>query len=146
MTQKIRLLTLFLQRFEGFSSPRIAVLALNPHAQEFTCGAEKRIARAVRSAQRNARTSLVVEGPFPADTLKQLLTEFDGIVAMYHDQAMIPAKLLATGGVNVTLGLPFPRTSPLHGTAFDIAERYLARPESMIDAIKLCQRMTLMVQ
>lgn len=135
--ERIRLLDEFLRRYEKLSRPKIAVLALNPHAYEFTCGAESRIARAIHQV-----SPIRAEGPFPGDTLVQLVGRYDGIVAMYHDQAMIPAKLLAQGkGVNVTLGLPGVRASPLHGTAFDIAGKGIAREDSMVAAIRLCQRL-----
>ena len=137
VVEKVRLLHDFLRLREGIRRPRIAVLALNPHAYEFSRGEEARIAQGIRLARR-AR----VAGPFPADTIVQLLTRFDGFVAMYHDQAMIPAKLLAQGrGVNVTIGLPCIRTSPLHGTAFDIAGKGIAQPGSMIAAVETALRL-----
>jgi 4-hydroxythreonine-4-phosphate dehydrogenase len=134
---KIRLLADFLKRREGIARPRIAVLALNPHGREFTLGEEARIAQGIQATRLTG-----VEGPFPADTIGQLLPRYDGLVAMYHDQAMIPAKLLAQGrGVNLTLGLPVVRTSPLHGTAFDIAGKGIASPDSMIAAIRVALRL-----
>jgi 4-hydroxythreonine-4-phosphate dehydrogenase len=137
VAEKICLLSDFLRRQEGIARPRIAVLALNPHGREFTLGEEARIAQGIRAAHTTG-----VEGPFPADTIGQLLTRYDGLVAMYHDQAMIPAKLLARGrGVNLTLGLPKVRTSPLHGTAFDIAGKGIASADSMIAAIKVALRL-----
>jgi 4-hydroxythreonine-4-phosphate dehydrogenase len=155
--EKIRLLDEFLRHGEHIRSPKIAVLALNPHAWEFTLGEEIRIANGIRRANgsrltaHGSRPSAVrrlpsaphADGPFPADSIPFLLEKYDGIVAMYHDQAMIPAKLLSGGrGVNVTLGLPRPRTSPLHGTAFDIAGKGIASPASMEAAIELCLRLT----
>ena len=137
VAEKINLLADFLKRREKIARPRIAVLALNPHGREFTLGEEERIAQGIRSARVAG-----VEGPFPADTIGQLLGRYDGLVAMYHDQAMIPAKLLAQGrGVNLTLGLPAVRTSPLHGTAFDIAGKGIASPDSMIAAIRVALRL-----
>jgi 4-hydroxythreonine-4-phosphate dehydrogenase len=137
VAEKIRLLHDFLRSRERIRQPRIAVLALNPHAHEFSLGEEARIVRGIRLVRRTG-----VAGPFPADTLVQLLPRFDGIVAMYHDQAMIPAKLLAQGrGVNMTIGLPFIRTSPLHGTAFDIAGNGIAQPDSMTAAIETALRL-----
>ena len=115
--------------------PRIAVLALNPHSFEFSAGEEEKIAKAIKKAQ---KLGIKTSGPFPADTINELIDKFDGFVAMYHDQGMIPVKLLARDqGVNVTLGLPYPRTSPLHGCAFDIAGKNIANPSSMIAAIEL---------
>jgi 4-hydroxythreonine-4-phosphate dehydrogenase len=142
VAEKIGLLHEFLRQQERIHRPRIAVLALNPHAYEFTLGEEARIARGIQLASRRV-ASVKADGPFPADTIGRLLENYDGIVAMYHDQAMIPAKLLARDrGVNVTLGLPFIRTSPLHGTAFDIAGKGAASSESMEAAIRLCLRLT----
>jgi 4-hydroxythreonine-4-phosphate dehydrogenase len=86
-------------------------------------------------------------GPFPADTLflRAVQGEFDGVVAMYHDQGMIPVKLLAfEEAVNVTIGIPIIRTSPAHGTAFDIAGKNIANPSSMKAAIKLAIQMARM--
>jgi 4-hydroxythreonine-4-phosphate dehydrogenase len=142
VAEKIRLLDDFLRRSENLPRPRIAVLALNPHAWEFTLGEEVKITRGIRLA-----SGIRAEGPFPADSISFLLQRYDGIIAMYHDQAMIPAKLLAQGrGVNVTLGLPCVRTSPLHGTAFDIAGKGVASPASMEAAIELCLRLTHTIQ
>ncbi len=137
--EKIVLLHRFLQQ-EGKRQPRIGVFALNPHGEEFSLGEEKKIARALRQA---GRQRIRVSGPLPADTVFAHLDEFDGFVAMFHDQAMIPAKLIAGGaGVNVTLGLPRIRTSPLHGVAFDIAGRGVASARSMIAALQLARRIT----
>ena len=132
--EKAALLAEFL-RLEGNPEPHIGVMAFNPHGDEFSLGEEKRIAEGVRRARRRG---INAAGPFPADTLVGR-AGFDGLVAMYHDQAMIPAKLTGPG-VNVTLGLGRVRTSPLHGTAFDIAGRGQARPDSMIAAIRLARR------
>jgi 4-hydroxythreonine-4-phosphate dehydrogenase len=119
----------------GIPRPRIAVTGLNPHAGEGgLLGTEEQriIAPAVREAG--------AVGPCPADTVfyRALHGEFDAVVAMYHDQGLGPFKLLAfDNGVNVTLGLPFIRTSPDHGTAPDIAGQNVARPAGMIAAINL---------
>ncbi len=135
--EKTVLLDEFLRREAGdvkrAASLRIAVLALNPHGAEFSLGEEARIAEGVRRAR---RAGINAVGPVPADAA--MAGECGGYVAMYHDQAMIPAKLLGRdSGVNVTLGLPYVRTSPLHGTAFDIAGRGVARADSMRAAIAL---------
>jgi len=128
----------------GFRRPRIGVAGLNPHAGEggLLGGEESRvIAPAVRRA---ARKGLDVTGPWPADTLfhKAYHGVFDAVVAMYHDQGLAPLKMIAFDtGVNLTLGLPFVRTSPDHGTAFDIAGKGVARPDSMIAAINLAARL-----
>jgi 4-hydroxythreonine-4-phosphate dehydrogenase len=124
----------------GIRRPRIAVAGLNPHAGEGgLLGDEERriIAPAVKRA---ARRGIVVSGPHSADTLfyRAAHGQFDAIVAMYHDQGLGPLKLIAfDNGVNLTLGLPFVRTSPDHGTAPDIAGKGIARPDGMIAAINM---------
>ncbi len=136
--EKILLLDEFLQ-IESKSTPKICVLALNPHAQEFSLGEEGRINIAIKKAREKG---VDAQGPFPADSIFARVDEFDGFVAMYHDQAMIPAKLLGRGrGVNVTLGLGRIRTSPLHGVAFDIAGKGVADPNSIKTAIRLAQKL-----
>jgi 4-hydroxythreonine-4-phosphate dehydrogenase len=132
-------------RCRGKSAPRIAVAGLNPHAGESgKLGSEEIeiIAPAVaelQSAIRNAQSPIFV-GPHSPDTVfhRAIEGEFDAVLCMYHDQGLIPLKLHAFHeGVNITLGLPFPRTSPDHGTAFEIAGKGIARPDSMIAAINL---------
>lgn len=124
----------------GIERPRIAVCGLNPHAgEEGNFGDEERrvISPAILMA---GEAGINVSGPYPADTvfLKALEGRFDCVVAMYHDQGLLPIKLLAwREAVNVTLGLPIIRTSPDHGTAFDIAGRNRADPSSMIAAANL---------
>ena len=146
------LLVEFLQR-RKIESPRIAVAGLNPHAgesgqigREETDLIEPAIAELSSQLSTNAgpaRTNpqlASVSGPHPPDTVfnRAVDGEFDAVLCMYHDQGLIPLKLHAFhAGVNVTLGLPFPRTSPDHGTAFDIAGKNIARPDSMIAAINL---------
>jgi 4-hydroxythreonine-4-phosphate dehydrogenase len=124
--------------------PRIAVAGLNPHAGEHGLfGAEEERAIAPAIAACRAR-GIEVSGPFPADTVFVRATrgEFDAVVACYHDQGLIPVKLLAFGqAVNVTIGLPIIRTSVDHGTAFDIAGKGIADPESMIAAVLLAARL-----
>jgi 4-hydroxythreonine-4-phosphate dehydrogenase len=129
-----------LRRDFGVPAPRIAVTGLNPHA-----GEEGRMGReeidVIAPAVADLRSEgLSVTGPHPADTLfhKAARHGYDAAVAMYHDQALIPFKTLAfEDGVNVTLGLPFVRTSPDHGTAFDIAALGRASPQSLIQSLKL---------
>lgn len=128
----------------GIKRPRIAVAGLNPHAGEGgQFGDEER--RVIEPAMQMARNAgMDVSGPFPADTLflPQHARRFDGIVAMYHDQGLIPIKLLAFhSAVNVTLGLPIIRTGVDHGTAFDIAGTNSANPGSMKEAIRLACRL-----
>ncbi len=133
-----------MKRYFGIASPRIAVCGLNPHAGEAgRFGREEidAIAPAVRQAQREG---ILCDGPTPADVVftRRQLARHDAVVAMYHDQANIPVKLLAfEEGVNVTLGLPIIRTSPDHGTAYDIAAKGVAEPTSLIAAIRLAAHM-----
>jgi 4-hydroxythreonine-4-phosphate dehydrogenase len=132
-----------LPRF-GLSSPRIAVAGLNPHAGEhglFGREDDEVIRPAIEACRGR---SIDVAGPFPADTVfvRAVRGEFDVVVACYHDQGLIPVKLLAFGrAVNVTLGLPIVRTSVDHGTAFDIAGRGMADAGSMIAAVRLAARL-----
>ncbi|HSK11402.1 MAG TPA: 4-hydroxythreonine-4-phosphate dehydrogenase PdxA [Vicinamibacterales bacterium] len=132
-----------LPRF-GYPAPRLAVAALNPHAGEGgVIGREDD--EILRPAIMEARAGgIQVEGPFPADTLfvRAARGEFDAVIACYHDQGLIPVKLLAFGhSVNVTIGLPIVRTSVDHGTAFDIAGKGVADPGSMIEAVLLAARL-----
>ena len=124
--------------------PRIAVAGLNPHAGEHGLfGREEETAIAPAIACCRAR-GIDVSGPFPGDTVfvRARKGEFDVVVACYHDQGLIPVKLVAFGrAVNVTLGLPIIRTSVDHGTAFDIAGKGIADPESMIAAVLLAARL-----
>jgi 4-hydroxythreonine-4-phosphate dehydrogenase len=124
--------------------PRIAVAGLNPHAGEHGLfGREEESVIAPAIAACRAR-GINVTGPFPGDTvfLRAHRGEFDVVVACYHDQGLIPVKLLAFGeAVNVTLGLPIVRTSVDHGTAFDIAGKGVANPESMVAAVLLAARL-----
>ena len=132
-----------LPRF-GIARPRIAVAGLNPHAGERGLfGAEEQtvIGPAVDACRDRG---IDVSGPFPGDTVfvRARRGEFDAVVACYHDQGLIPVKLLSFGeAVNVTLGLPIVRTSVDHGTAFDIAGRGTANPESMVAAVVLAARL-----
>ncbi len=132
----------FLRRRLG-GTPRIAVAGLNPHAGESgAIGREEieLIAPAVEELQLALADRATVAGPFSPDTIfyHAAAGDWDGVLCMYHDQGLIPLKLHAFHeGVNVTLGLPFPRTSPDHGTAFEIAGKGIARPDSMIAAITL---------
>jgi len=129
-----------LKRDFGIAAPRIAVAGLNPHAgEEGTMGREEVDIIAPAIAELRSE-GLSVTGPHAADTLFHAAARrsYDAVVAMYHDQALIPLKTIGFDeGVNVTLGLPFVRTSPDHGTAFDIAARGRASPTSFIEALKL---------
>lgn len=136
----------FLQR-RRVRNPRIAVAGLNPHAGESgALGREEIEVITPAIAELNSQSPVTRNqeptfiGPFSPDTIfyRASRGEWDGVLCMYHDQGLIPLKLLAFHeGVNVTLGLPFPRTSPDHGTAFGIAGKGLARADSMIAAVKL---------
>jgi 4-hydroxythreonine-4-phosphate dehydrogenase len=132
-----------LPRF-GFATPRLALAGLNPHAGEHgLIGREEAEVLGPAVAACRAR-GIAIDGPFPADTIfvRAMRGEFDAVVACYHDQGLIPIKLVAFGSaVNVTLGLPIVRTSVDHGTAFDIAGRGVADPSSLIAAITLAARL-----
>lgn len=132
-----------LPRF-GFLTPRLALAGLNPHAGEHgVIGREDDEVLAPAVASCRVR-GIDVVGPFPADTVfvRAMRGEFDAVIACYHDQGLIPVKLVAFGqAVNVTLGLPIVRTSVDHGTAFDIAGKGVADPSSLIEAITLAARL-----
>jgi 4-hydroxythreonine-4-phosphate dehydrogenase len=139
----IRLTHVSLPRF-GIVAPRIGVAGLNPHAGENgLLGSED--GDVIRPAiERAAAEGISVSGPYPADTLfvRAVRGEFDVVVAAYHDQGLVPVKLIAFGhSVNVTLGLPIIRTSVDHGTAFDIARRGVADEGSLVEAILLASRL-----
>lgn len=133
-----------LRRYHGIASPRLAVAALNPHAGEgglFGDEEERIITPAVREL---ARRRVRAVGPLPADTLFAAVVagDYDAALCMYHDQALIPLKLIEFGrSVNVSMGLPIIRTSPDHGTAYPLAGTGRARAESMAEAIVLAARM-----
>jgi 4-hydroxythreonine-4-phosphate dehydrogenase len=125
-----------LQAWFGIASPRIALCALNPHA-----GDGGRFGSEDKTLLEPAARAAGIEGPFPADTVfvRAMRGEFDAVIAPYHDVGMTAIKVASFGSaVNVTLGLPFPRTSPDHGTALDIAGQDRADPSSMIAATLLC--------
>lgn len=129
----------YLSLWFGIAEPRVALCALNPHAGDggrFGDEDDKLLAPAARDAG--------IAGPFPADTVfvRAMRGEFDAVIAPYHDVGMTAIKVASFGSaVNVTLGLPFPRTSPDHGTALDIAGRGVASPSSFIEAVLLCRRL-----
>jgi 4-hydroxythreonine-4-phosphate dehydrogenase len=144
ITSTTRIVAASLRRYFGVARPRIAISGLNPHAGEHgTLGTEDDhiVAPAIATLQNEG---MDVRGPLPADTMFHAAARatYDCAVCMYHDQALIPIKTLAfDDGVNVTLGLPFIRTSPDHGTAFDIAGSGRANPASLVAALKLAARM-----
>lgn len=154
IVSKIELTADFLTQNLGIISPLIGVCALNPHGGEGIFGIEE--SEIILPAIEEAKSKGInVKGPYPADTLfvpqktevrkqksENRSQKFDAIIAMYHDQGMIPIKIREFGNaVNITLGLPFMRTSPDHGTAFNIAGKGVANPISMIKAIRVAQRL-----
>ncbi|RLB26230.1 MAG: 4-hydroxythreonine-4-phosphate dehydrogenase PdxA [Deltaproteobacteria bacterium] len=132
-----------MERDFGIENPRVAVAALNPHAGEAGLFGREDM-EIIKPAVEEVRDSgLSVEGPFPADTVfyHAVNGRFDAVVAMYHDQGLIPLKLLHfSNAVNITLGLPIVRTSVDHGTAYDIAGRGMADPSSLIAAVKMAAK------
>lgn len=139
----IRLAHLALTGLFGIKRPKIGVAALNPHAGEHGLFGDEE-ARVILPAARTAqRQGILASDPLPADTLfgKAANGQYDGVVALYHDQGLIPLKLVAFGTcVNLTVGLPIIRTSVDHGTAFDIVGKRIADPGSLIEAVTLAAR------
>ena len=149
IVMKLQLTAHSLQKNFKIKTPKIAVCALNPHAGEgglFGQEEETIILPAIKKFAKSALgKSVSVIGPLPSDTLffQHLQKNFDAIICMYHDQGLIPLKMLDFAhGVNFTLGLPFVRTSPDHGTAFDIAGQNKADPSSMIAAIEAALKLS----
>jgi len=139
----IRLAAAELPRF-GFPSPRLALAGLNPHAGEGGLLGKEEVERFLPVVAACRSDNIDIIGPLPADTVfvNAVRGQFDAVVACYHDQGLIPAKLVAFGQtVNVTLGLPIIRTSVDHGTAFDIAGQGVADSSSMIEAVLLAARL-----
>ncbi len=136
----IRLAHFGLQQLFGIKNPRIAVAGLNPHAGENGLFGDEEHRLIIPAIKRAKAQRISCSGPHPADTLfaKAMTGAFDGIVALYHDQGLIPLKAVAFGRcVNITVGLPILRTSVDHGTAFDIAGKWKADPTSLVDAIEM---------
>ena len=128
----------------GIAKPRIAVAGLNPHAGEGGMLGDEDIDIIAPVCDELRAEGMAITAPLPADTMfhASARAQYDVAITMYHDQGLIPIKTLAFDeGVNVTLGLPFIRTSPDHGTAFDIAGQGIANPSSMIEALKLAWKM-----
>jgi 4-hydroxythreonine-4-phosphate dehydrogenase len=128
----------YLREWFGIREPRIALCALNPHAGDGGRFGNEDVDVLAPAARRAG-----IDGPYPADTVfvRAMRGAFDAVIAPYHDVGMTAIKVASFGGaVNVTLGLPFPRTSPDHGTALDIAGRGIANPSSFIEALLLCRR------
>lgn len=137
---KLNLLNQSLKKDFAIDKPKIAVLGLNPHAgDEGLIGTEE--TEIIKPAIQQAKQQMLVFGPFSADAFfaRRSYLEFDAVLAMYHDQGLIPFKTITAGeGVNYTAGLPFVRTSPDHGTAFDIAGKNIADPGSFTTAVFEC--------
>ncbi len=137
---KLNLLHQSLRRDFGIDKPKIAVLGLNPHAgDEGLIGSEEE--QIIQPAIKEVKRNMLVYGPFSADAFfaRRSYLQFDAVLAMYHDQGLIPFKTIATGeGVNYSAGLSFVRTSPDHGTAFDIAGKNTADPTSFTSAVFEC--------
>lgn len=128
----------------GIQNPRLAIAGLNPHAGEGGAMGTQEVDWIADLINQMQTEGHALTGPLPADTMFHAAARarYDAAIAMYHDQALIPIKTLDFDkGVNVTLGLPFIRTSPDHGTAFDIAGKGIASPASMIEAIRMAHRM-----
>jgi 4-hydroxythreonine-4-phosphate dehydrogenase len=144
LTDTILITHAALRRDFGIDRPRIAVAGLNPHAGEGGKMGREELEMMIPTLDALRAEGLDIAGPLPADTMFHAAARarYDVAVCAYHDQALIPIKTLAfDDGVNVTLGLPFVRTSPDHGTAFDIAGKGIANPSSMIAAIRMADRM-----
>lgn len=142
--EKIKLTNQFLKTYLKITKPRIAVCALNPHGRETGREEDKEITPAVSKARRQ---KIEAVGPLSADQLFYEAYEgrYDAVISMYHDQGLAPFKMIAfRDGVNVTLGLPYIRTSPDHGTAFDIAYQGKADPQSMKAALKLAEKLVVL--
>ena len=144
LADTIRVTAAGLIRDFGIARPRIAVAGLNPHAGEGGAMGREEIDLIGPVLQGLRAEGFAISGPMSADTMfhARARQSYDVAICMYHDQALIPIKTLDfDGGVNVTLGLPFVRTSPDHGTAFDIAGKGLARPDSLIAALRMAAQM-----
>lgn len=141
----IRLSNQTLRDYFGIDRPKIGVAGLNPHAGEGGLFGREEREEILPAIIQSRKEGIDVSGPLPPDTIfhKAYLGQYDIIVTMYHDQGLIPLKMLSFGrAVNVTVGLPFIRTSVDHGTAYDIAGKGLADPSSLIEAIRLAVEMT----
>ena len=144
LDQTIRLTHAGLIRDFGIVAPRLAIAGLNPHAGEGGVMGRQEITLITPVLDRLRAEGMALTGPLSADTMfhPRARAAYDAAICMYHDQALIPIKTLDfDGGVNVTLGLPFVRTSPDHGTGFDIAGQGIARPDSTIAALRMAAKM-----
>ena len=145
LTDTILITHAALRRDFGLANPRLAVAGLNPHAGEGGAMGHEEIEMIIPVLEALRAEGLDIAGPMSADTMFHAgaRARYDAAICMYHDQALIPIKTLDfAGGVNVTLGLPFIRTSPDHGTAFDIAGQGIADPSSLIAALRMADIMS----
>ncbi len=143
LVTKIVLAHRYLALYLGIKKPKLAICCLNPHCGEGGgLGTEE--VRVIKPAAKICRRKgIAIDGPFPADSIfeRDTARQFDGIIAMYHDQGMIPVKIRGLNRVvNVTIGIPIVRTSPGHGTAFDIAGKGVASEDGMVQAVLECKR------
>jgi len=144
LEEVIRITEAGLRRDFGLPRPRIAVAGLNPHAGEDGAMGQEELRFIRPLIQRLSEEGMAIRGPLPADTMfhPRARATYDVAICMYHDQALIPIKTIDfDGGVNVTLGLPFVRSSPDHGTALDIAGKGIAEPGSLVAALRMAQKM-----
>jgi 4-hydroxythreonine-4-phosphate dehydrogenase len=144
LVEQARLTARSLREWWGIETPRVALCAFNPHASDSGLFGDEEERIYEPALRRLTEEGVAATGPIPADTVftRALRGEFDAVVAPYHDVGMAAFKTVAFGsGVNVTLGLPFPRTSPDHGTALDIAGLGVADPASTVEAIRLAARL-----
>jgi 4-hydroxythreonine-4-phosphate dehydrogenase len=142
--QTLRIAHAALARALQTPQPRLAVAGLNPHAGESGLFGREEIEQIAPAIEQARREGIAAHGPFAPDTvfMRARRGEFDAVIAMYHDQGLIPVKYLGVEqGVNVTLGLPFVRTSPDHGTAFDLAGTGRANPASLLAALRMARRL-----
>ncbi len=142
IVQKVRVLTESFKTQLGLENPKLSICALNPHAGENGMFGDEEQTEIIPAVEELRNRGINIDGPFPADALFTSCAgencEYDCYIAMYHDQGLIPIKLLEQQNcVNTTIGLNVLRTSPAHGTAFDIAGKNIANPHSMISAIEL---------
>ena len=141
----IRITNEGLKRFFNISNPKIAVLGLNPHCGEGGLLGDEERQEIIPAIEEARKEFLNVEGPFAADSFFNISNpiSFDAIISMYHDQGLIPIKMLDfKGSVNITLGLPFIRTSVSHGTAYDIAGKGIADPTNLVKALRVASNLS----
>jgi len=144
LVSQSRIVARTLREWWGIEAPRLALCALNPHASDGGLFGDQESRIMTPAVEALHQEGIGIRGPLPADTLfvRAARGEFDAVIAPYHDVGMVGFKTASFGsGVNVTLGLPFVRTSPDHGTALDIAGRGLADPGSMLEAVVLAARL-----